>query len=738
MAEATETQQFLSALYEDSTGYLCVVTVGDESGQPDQQRWFDWPREQTMIEKYIDIRADEDVYTAVALYSAKERTGNDRDAKSRVVYADADTCHPSNFRLTPSISVQTSEGRWHCFWMLDGEVSAQEAAEASHRIAKAHQSQGCDQSGWIASKILRVPGTTNRKHGKAEQVEAKYTWEIYSLDKINKAYSDIDVTAVTVRDKEQPPMLDIVELENRLIGSPAADLYLAIPAASQSWSERLYRLELDLFRDGFTTQEVYTIAWHAKCNKYHPDAAGMLTQSGVPIPRRANPENVLWQEVLKAEGEYRIETRAVSVDPEPGLTDAFKFVTDEERKFIEENPTFIEEFSDWVGTRSPQSAVRYRRSAAYMLLSCVFGDKGYVSPQFGRVPLNMWVMTLGGTSSTKKTTVKDLMMEVLDHFSQMTGDHNIMLANDFSSEALNKNLGPRDGKVSMIVIDELHGFLREILGKGYKSGLKEVLTDLFNGLVRVALRMSKDSAQMKKARTVFNFYGIGTDKQVTKVLTLEDFQSGFMMRPVYAVADPVSVDKEDDRLRLRDEYVAVKDGRSADFARRFVRIGGKFNDVEIQFEPDAWERFDQWQDDTFEMVNMLPHFDLVKPGIDRLKVTVLKASALIAMSEERSLVSKADMLHVIAQAELWFTDLLRMINSVSESEFQQQANEIAVYIRSGKGHKRNRANTMRAFSRYRTRQFDEFIDSLVQQGRIKEVRDGKATYLESLESDNDE
>lgn len=726
-------KDYFEAIYGDSVGYVPLVTLDDER-QPSIQTWLKWPEKKDYFHTYVSLHLDEDVYNSVALYSEKDRTSSDKDAVCRVVFADADACHPSNFRLTPSISVQTSAGRWHCYWVLDNEVAADLAVQASRKIGKAHN---LEASSGMATKILRTPGTTNTKHGK-EEVTAKYTGEVYTLADINKAYSDIDLAEVaTVKDVATPAFLDIEELEARLMSySELSTLYLQVVPSGGSWSERAYRLQLDLFREGFTAQEVFTLVWNAACNKYHPDHAGMLTESGVPIPKRSNPEDVLWREVCKAQGEYRVETQKVLADTDPSEVEkGFQFITSEERAYLDAHPTFVDEFVDWVGSRSPQSALRYRYSAAYMVLSCVLGDRGYVPARHGRVFLNLWVYTLGGTSSTRKTTVKDLAMEIVENFGDMIGDEHIQIANDFSAEALNAALSPRNGRPSVVVIDEIHGFFDEIGGKGYRAGLKETLTELFNGKVKVALRMKKESA-VKKATTVFNMYGIGTDREVAHVLTLSDFSSGFMMRPVYAITDPIRATKEDSYLQLDDgdgtTYIREADAKSYEFAERFAQIHSSLPPGQrMDFTDEAQERFRQWESLMFDLVSPMKDYDYVSPGYERMKVTVLKGAALLALSNERTVVEIWDVVKVLKQTEWWFEDMLRMLRSVAASEFQRQTDEIYKYISSGDNGQRNRANTIRVFSQYRPRQIDEFLDSLIQQGRIEAVRDGNKNYLRS-------
>lgn len=724
---------YLDMLYADSTGYVPVVTW-DEEGQPSQQQWFQWPEKREKIHQFIELRKDEDMFVSMALFSEKSRVKTDVDAVGRVVYADADACHPSNFRLTPSISVQTSAGRWHCYWVLDKEVSADETSKASHKIAKAHSAQGCDYNGYIKTKILRIPDTINTKHGR-ETVEARFTGEIYTLAEINKAYSDISLTEVSVKSEATPPFSDIEALEVELEKhGQIADLYLQTVPAGGSWSERAYRLEIDLFRAGFNAQDVFTITWHAKCNKYHPDAAGQLTESGVTIPKRANPEDTLWAEVLKAQGEYRTETMTVAVDDEPELADRMQFITDEERKVAEGYRTYIDEFDDWVASRSPQSDVRYRRSAAFMVLSCIFGDKIFLAQRHSNTAPNMWLLTLGITTKGKKTTVHDRAMDVVRAFEEVAGKE-IIIANNFSEEALNSALGPRDGQVSLWSKDEIQGFFKAILAKGYMASIKDYLTELFNGRVLVSLRQNKDAAQKKRATTVFNIYGMGIPEQTTNVLTMEDFSSGFMMRFIYAIGDNTGLDVEG---LLSQPYEGTDnlaiDPTPTKMAQDFHRLHRRFTRPQTMMviKGDEMDRIFAWERMMFASVIGDKDQDLLVAGITRLSIQMQKSMILLAASEGREKVNMMDVIQVLRQGEWWFADFIKVLHSVGESEFQTKVREILTHVDSQTDHKINLANLRRKFGKYKPREFDEFMQALTERGQVEISRDGSKTYVRSL------
>jgi putative DNA primase/helicase len=76
--------------------------------------------------------------------------------------------------LEPSAVVESSPGRFHCYWRLMDEIPPGQAEELNKRIAR---KIGADPSGFDLSQLLRVPGTTNHKRGEATAVELRYVGE---------------------------------------------------------------------------------------------------------------------------------------------------------------------------------------------------------------------------------------------------------------------------------------------------------------------------------------------------------------------------------------------------------------------------------------------------------------------------------------------------------------------------------------------------------------------------------
>jgi len=733
-----EIEGFFSQIYGKSSGYVAIVTKG-ESGAIDSQRWFHMPEQMSFMSKYVAVRADEDVYCSVGLFGTEERSKDDPAAVANAIYADADTCHPDNFRVPPSIVVQTSTGHWHAWWLLDEEVPAKDAAAGSHRVYKAHAAQGCD-AGWPIAKLLRVPGTANTKRAVTEPVTVTYNDIVYTLDTINDVYGDIDINPVVALNKDVPAPLSgdaFAELEQVVANNGLTGLYLNVPAEGESWSERMYRLELDLFRAGLNAVEVFTLAREAACNKYNPINAGQLTQTGLAIPKRSNPDLVLWQEIQKAAAEYEqsesaeIDTAPVSVK-QASQTVSNEFLTVDERRFCHDNPTFVDQYVKWVASRTDSAEV-YQHSMAYMLLACIFGGAGYLPLAWGNTELNLWVLILGDTTRTRKSTAKSILMEILHAYETQTGIK-IDVGSDATSEALHVELGKRDGAASLQHKDEINGWFGSLYSKQYMSGVLEALTELYDGHVPVVLRTGKDSGNKKRSRTAFNFVGVGIRKRTAEILTRNHFESGFLARMLWAVADPPPRQKGSEDLFFQEgtrtnHYAAVLEIVEELMTR--AAMWSTERPSPITMDAAALKRYNQWAEDGMQRAERFDDGEAVVPAFQRMKTSVAKAAALLAMYDQTDTITLRHLLPAIRQSELWFRDMLRMAGEVSASEFERRLDEVEGFIAAGEDKMKPEVAIRKKFPRHKPRDWQEIFEALQGSGRIRKVRD-KRGYWEAL------
>lgn len=734
-------EKFLGTIYEGLEGNVSIVTRSD-NGELNSERWFAVPRELKSAIRYSGLIADEDVYLSTAAYPEESRKAY-VDGQARAIYADADSCAPENFRLPPSIVVQTSEGRWHCWWLLDEIVSAHTASVTSHRIAKAHADQGCD-SGWATGKILRVPGTLNTKREQVEVVSVEYEDIIYTLDTINDTYSDVELSPVAQRGDTLPEIGqdELPDLEDRLDRAGLAKFYTTLPGESADWSGWMFKFETELFRQGFTADEAFLIVRNSQCNKYDPKYAGMTTKSGGTRAERENPDELLWSEVLAAQAEVQMEEDAIARgavpqnagSPEVTVSEIGGFLSIEETRWVKDNPSFIDTYTDWVANSGTDAAEVFQRSLAFMVLSCIYGDLGYLA-YHSDTRLNLWMLILGVSTEDRKTTAMNRALTVLHTYEERV-QTKIDLANDASTEALNKALGERDGQVSLLNTDEIQGWFEEAKTKNYRSGSLAALSKFYDGKAEVQLRATKDHGNTKRVLTVFNFFGVGIQKHVATQLNRSDFESGFLPRFLWAIADPRPVDPYADvlsndlldRARTFGKYPEVE--KMVDtFVKRRRTLGKTLRRVE--FDDEAMERWNQW---TVAVSLWLRDNDSMRhmhAAVGRFKVSVMKAAALLALHDGSDVVRITHVLAALAQAELWFRDMLRMSGEVSSSDFERRVDEIEQYISMGKDRQRAITSVRDKFKMYRNAEMDDYINQLIQRGRVRKTGDGRS-MLEAL------
>lgn len=715
--------EFLDAVYGTQSGFVCINSIDEETGSLTIERWLSWPKEKKFAERYACLRSDEDVYLSVAVFSTEHRAKEDPLSVAQVVWADADTCAPENFRVVPSIVVQTSPGRWHCWWVLNESIPAERAERVAQRMSVAHAAQGCDR-GFTRTKLLRVPGTTNTKHG-ADEVTATDSGERYSIERLEAAYADVELDRVVENLGAVPTPVndnDLLDLETELDSHGLADLYTRKPEPGQSWSERLFRFELELFRIGFNPTQVFSVARKAACNKYDPKYAGEQTETGVIIPLRNNPDGVLWADVQKAYAEY-LADQDVEVDEETSTTPGgASFLSIEERRFVEDNPCWIDRYTDWAMSRSTDGVPDYQRSLGYQLLSMVFGDRVVIPWKFGPMYPNLWVTIAGLSTLDKKTTAMNYMLGVLHKVEDLTQEQ-IDIGSDATAEALIQTLGKRDKQASLIYTDEIYDFFAELYAKNYRVGTIGNFTKLYGGEVPVVLRTGKDSGNRNRARTAFGFLGVGVKERIARVLNRDSFESGFLLRMTWTVADERRYKKGDADMEFGE---AAPDGTydsdmtelAVDLFERMERYDRE-RPTALRMSAEALERFNQFGHE-LHVASAHAQDKVLEGGMDRLRDSVAKAASLLAAYERLDEIDLYCVLAAIRQGEVWYKGLSHMLDAVSTSAFGHQQDTVLGFVVAAKNHEALESTIYSKF-KFKPSEFNEIMVALTKQGKIKRV-----------------
>jgi hypothetical protein len=698
-----------------------------------------YPAQMEEMVAYAEKYQHEDVYLSPLLYGDKKNDkGNiartpENALTSNTIYMDSDLCTPDKFRLKPSIHVVTSEGRGHDYWVLDNAVDAKRAAEVAHRITTAHKDQGCDPSGWSANKVLRMAGTVNTGHGFPEAVIAEYTGEFYTIEEMEEAYKDVDIYERPVMGRvsnsvEIVEPTDLPDYAEALAKLPQDVLDLALAEVEVGVdgyrSEARYRLLCDLFRLGslLTYEEVLTIAWHAPaCRKWsQEDSRGI---------------NGLMMEANKAQAEVVWEAGQGLEPPEEKTEQgAISLLSDGERSFLLENKSWIDTYLNWTYNKLSKQNSPYDRINAWTILSCSFSDVAFIPRKNGPEGLNLYMMTLGETTTGKSQSLK-LMRTVLDEV--FLDDKGYNLGGNASPNALGEKLIERDNKVSMFSKDEAHGLFKQWSTQDWTTGMMEDLALLYDGTVPPMLRMGKKDMS-RAAKTHFVMHLMGTPEEITRSLNREMFKSGFLARFMWSIGEPRTLSKDavreedSDGTEIKLGFEPMARQWAAQFADIKRRLRGDTGNghIPITIAGDAADRMTEVK---WAMANLVkksdPNWDILNPSLVRMGVTIRKCASLLALVEGSNITEMKHVLQAIQAAEEWVKNLFIVAEKISASDFERNCDEVEAYVKA-KDNKIKLEFVNRRFKAWRVRDLQEAVGALCSQGRLKEVSDKSGKWLE--------
>ena len=722
---------FLQNVFGEQEGNV-TIALRDKPG-PDGKvnvyQWFKWPLESAQMVAYAEKFADRDVYYSPLVYGDKKNAAGkiartpENSISTQVIYADSDTADPGDYRLQPSIVVETSTGRWHNYWGLIEPVSSAEASEIAHRVTTAHAKEGSDQNGWSANKVLRVPGTHNTSHGFPESVRVTYTGNIYDPLDVSGAYDDIDVVS-RPHMRPEAPMIPLESPENLpdyglsldKVGTRTLELALAEPRDDQDRSRLRYRLLCELVRDGLSFEEMVSVAWHAPASRKWSledprGIAGLVAEAGKAV-----------MEVAYETGEGITPPMP---DEEDDVVDArVSILLPHERDSIAHEMSFVNRYSDHAGTRVAKQNRPYDDINGWTILSAATCEVGFIPRRNGPEALNIYSMTLGETTSGKSAARKLMVSQMKEVF---IGDPEYNIGGNPSPSALGKKLLERDKKVSFFNKDEAHGAVKTWINQDWQSGLLEALADLYDGKVDPQLRTKDWEASGKSAETFFIMHLMGTPKAMIGILNRDLFLSGFLARFLWAIGDPREItydsmaeeDSDGQDVKLGFDPMSRQVAVDLMLSGRAIRETMRSTRVPIGIERDAARRLQdaKWQlTKTFEKDR---NFEILEPSLVRMGVTIRKAASMLAVSEGRTKATLRDVLMALEAAETWVANLVTVASQISASDWERACDEIVAFVDS-RGGEVKREVVMRKFKSVELRFLLSYLDALYGQGRLRE------------------
>lgn len=721
----------------------------DEKVGPTQTHFFAWPSQRDDLIAFCLANSDKDVYTVPALFRTRGSRKGSNISHQWAAYADAEHLPLDKLKLPPTMTVETSEGRHHLYWITETDDPSQ-LIDISRTVAAEHKRDGCDPSGWDAGQLLRVPGTANNKytrHGRPRwQIPQPLMGATYTLKALASQYPAYSSQDRPTAASNMPPKDEwffsqqaIRESAEVFRSNPEVhDLYAADLKPDQNRSATVWKLLCMLSRLNVSRITAMHIAWSARCNKYKIDG---------------RPETELWQQLCKAYDDpdnqpvrnsfadetYRKDADESEENPEKKLTafaEAVSILMPEERDRVPHD-TFIDQYVQWAGTRT-DAPVCYHRAGAATILSTVFGEFGKCPTNFD-INLTLWFFILGPTTRARKTTAMMMWVDFADELSSDAFPY--LLGSDVTSEALSVLLPERNGRSSVFYRDEAHGLLYEQAAKRYLAGVKEHMTELFTGRARIALRVGNlkdhEERDLSVIRTNFIMFLCGTLHQVAEHLTIADYQSGHLARFLVAEADPPPMTEEamfteqfngqtptDDVIRqgLINEMYAARA-----FWMDQTEPGSP---VMIPFDDPTWLRLQKAQWELYRTAEQHELSEVLVPTTTRMGDSMMKVAVLIAMSQREKIVRMPHLLKAMELTEEWYRSAARVAGRILHSAWKNRQDEILVAIQARK----EGVTEQDIYSRFRSKMHEKEIESdlhvLAKSGLIhKTMERGRVRYV---------
>jgi len=712
-------EMFFKLLFgTDVEGYVCLAYMNMLGGKKNfTEEFFMYPDElPRMIHSIAQNRSSNNVYFCPQILKTNQRAPGQKSARTKdnikvctAAWADLDTCNPSLLLVPPSISLETSDNRFHALWVFDKPVAPEIAEQISKNIAYHHVNDGADKGGWDLTQLLRVPATFNLKYPLPYEVRiAKISRDQVLLEEFS-VYRESRINTLT--HDPMPEVLptdtgnDILQKYRRSINSIVFSIHSQVPGDVEEeggWSKPLWQLQMLCFEAGMSREEVFIVASDAACNKYKRDGKH---------PR------LLWDEVCRA---YLTTVEKLNILV-PETEKQSPLITSEELKSLEGYETFVERYIQWASTLG-DAAKAYHQAGALMILSSLLAGTIRLPTSFGVIMPNLWFMLLADTTLTRKSTAMDIAMDMLDAV-----DDNVLLATDGSLEGLMQSLEIRPGKPSMFLRDEFSGLIEAMTRKDYYAGMAEALTKLYDG--KTMKRVLKRETVTVREPCLLIFAG-GIKTRVQSLLTLDHVSSGFVPRFLFLTAEsdvstlqplgPPTPENLEGRQELIEELEELRDRY---IVTHEVIVKGNVVDIsearwDAKLTPEAWQRYNQLEATLLYSGVNSDQPDIMTPVYDRLAKSILKVAVLIAATrpqEELVVVEIEDLLQAIMYGEGWRTYATEIVNGIGRS-----ANEILLQrvFKSIRKHPGIARSVLMQWYHLEARQADIIFGTLEQRGLI--------------------
>ncbi len=402
-------------------------------------------------------------------------------------------------------------------------------------------------------------------------------------------------------------------------------------------------------------------------------------------------------------------------------------LTEEEIEHVLAHPTFIDEYVEYSKQMKGWVAKSYAVPAAWTMLSMAFGFKAFL-PKGRGLPINLWFLSVG-ESGTGKTSEFHLLETCLNLMHKQPEETYFNLGASSSPEAMHEALLERDKKPSMVLHDEASDFFENLQRKDWMSGLKDNYSKWYDGYVPPVNKVRLKELKGKSAQTSFGVTMLATPDRLFKQIDTTMFESGFLARFNWIIAEPV--DKGDQRRFMVHRTNFDEEGTppvAYDIVSSllFAIRAHKAPKTSIDWTDEAEDVLVRAHIKMDEIAQSRDHYETTDPAVTRLgSETTWKCAALLAMYRGDRVIQEIDALTAVFYAQQWLDAMFRVVEAAGNGEFAVHLDDMEKYIRRfPKGVTEPKVyDRFKGMAKFSRKDVDNVIDYLIVSGRI--LRDTK-------------
>lgn len=447
-----------------------------------------------------------------------------------------------------------------------------------------------------------------------------------------------------------------------------------------------------------------------------------------PEPVRENPTlpTVEWQKdtvngtIVPTSGKA-VDENTTNVVSKQG------FLTASEQAQVDETHTFIDSYVEATRAKGFTNLI-YAIPSAWTCLSMAFGRRAFI-PLSKPLEVNLWMIILG-ESTTGKGTEDRFLRGVLNAMFLDGETDNYNLGALSSPDGLHLGLINRDGLPSIIHNDEASDFFRDIRTKDWMAPVPDKLAKWYDSFVEPSSKISLKDARGKSAHTSLNQLMWGTPDRMLTLLDASQFESGYLARVNWVWDGTIPDPNRKSDLRLQENMKRETPDEVYDVASDLLHAGKALQGrVAVGGTEKAQKRLNKAADDFRKAARKSSRYTFFKPAVDRLVMeTLWKCAALLALYRGDKEFTELDAWVAIHYASDWLLTLMKVSESISESPYSRDLEEMESFIRDEGGtvSRAKLLNQFRGKVLRSGRELEDRVGFLIDSGRVNRKEEDRA------------